>query len=71
MFITLMRKHLFVLYILTEFLQDEETLLCANVGPVVVAYTVWSHEKGMGRKIILELQDMIRETYRFKKTCHS
>ena len=28
---------------------DEETLLCANVGPVVVAYTVWSHEKGMGR----------------------
>ena len=46
---------------------DEETLLCANVGPVVVAYTVWSHEKGMGRKIILELQDMIRETYRFKR----
>ena len=46
---------------------DEETLLSANIGPVVVAYTVWSLEKGMGRKIILDLQAMIRETYRFKR----
>ena len=46
---------------------DEETLLSANVGPVVVAYTVWSLKKGMGRKIILDLQSMIRETYRFKR----
>ena len=43
---------------------DEDTLLSANVGPVVVAYTVWSLEKGMGRQIILDLQKMIRETYR-------
>ena len=41
---------------------DEDTLLSANVGPVVVAYTVWSLEKGMGRQIILDLQKMIRET---------
>ena len=46
---------------------DEETLLSANVGPVVVAYTVWSLKKGMGRQIILDLQKMIRETYRFKR----
>ena len=46
---------------------DEETLLSANVGPIVVAYTLWSLEKGLGRKIILDLQAMIRETYRFKR----
>ena len=33
----------------------------------MVAYTVWSLQKGMGRKIILDLQAMIRETYRFKR----
>ena len=38
---------------------DEDTLLSAN--------TVWSLEKGMGRQIILDLQKMIRETYRFKR----
>ena len=46
---------------------DEDCLLNANCGPVAVAYTVWSLEKGMGRKIILDLQAMIRETYRFKR----
>ena len=46
---------------------DEECLLTANVGPVVVAYTVWSLKKGMGRQIILEFQKMIEETWRFKR----
>ena len=46
---------------------DEETLLCANVGPVVVAYTVWSLKKGLGRQIILDLQKLINETWRFKR----
>ena len=46
---------------------DEDCLLCADCGPIAVAYTVWSLEKGMGRKIILDLQAMIRETYRFKR----
>ena len=35
---------------------DESTLLNADVGSVVVAYTVWSLERGLGRKIILDLQ---------------
>ena len=46
---------------------DEETLLSANVGPIVVAYTVWSLKKGMGRQIILDLQKMINDTWRFKR----
>ena len=46
---------------------DEETLLTANVGPIVVAYTVWSLEKGMGREIILSFQKLINDTLRFKR----
>ena len=46
---------------------DEETLLSANVGPIVVAYTVWSLKKGLGRQIILDLQKMINDTWRFKR----
>ena len=37
------------------------------VGPVAVAYTVWSIEKGMGRKIILAIRDLISKTSRFKQ----
>ena len=46
---------------------DEETLLSANIAPVVVAYTVWSLEKGYGRKIIMAARDIIQETWRFKR----
>tara|TARA_Y100000593_G_scaffold5401_1_gene10628 strand:- start:80 stop:505 length:426 start_codon:yes stop_codon:yes gene_type:complete len=46
---------------------DEDTLLSANIGPVAVAYTVWSLERGMGRQIILDLQKMIMITHRFKR----
>ena len=45
----------------------QSTLRDQQVGKIAVAYTVWSLEKGMGRKIILDLQAMIRETYRFKR----
>ena len=46
---------------------DESTLLNADVGSVVVAYTVWSLEKGLGRKIILDLQSMLIDSMRFKR----
>ena len=46
---------------------DEECLLSANCGPVAVAYTVWSLEKGYGRKIIMAARDIIQETWRFKR----
>ena len=46
---------------------DESTLLNADVGSVAVAYTVWSLEKGLGRKIILDLQSMLIDTMRFKR----
>ena len=46
---------------------DEECLLLANCGSIVVAYTVWSLEKGMGRKIILKVRDMIQDTWRFRR----
>ena len=46
---------------------DEDCLLSANCGPVAVAYTVWSLEKGYGRKIIMAARDIIQETWRFKR----
>ena len=46
---------------------DEECLLSANCGSIAVAYTVWSLEKGMGRKIILQVRDMIQDTWRFRR----
>ena len=45
----------------------EECLLSANCGPVAVAYTVWSLQKGMGREIIFRTRDMIQESWRFKR----
>ena len=46
---------------------DEDCLLSANCGSVAVAYTVWSLEKGYGRKIIMTARDIIQETWRFKR----
>ena len=46
---------------------DEDCLLSANCGSVAVAYTVWSLEKGYGRKIIMAAIDIIQETWRFKR----
>jgi hypothetical protein len=46
---------------------DEDCLLNANCGPVAVAYTVWSLQKGMGREIIFKIRDMIQESWRFKR----
>ena len=46
---------------------DEECLLSAYCGPVAVAYTVWSLQKGMGREIIFRTRDMIQESWRFKR----
>ena len=40
---------------------SEVQLLTCDVGPIVVAYTVWSLKKGMGRTIILEVLKMIEE----------
>ena len=46
---------------------DEDCLLSANCGSVAVAYTVWSLEKGYGRKIIMAARAIIQETWRFKR----
>jgi hypothetical protein len=45
----------------------EEELLTHNVGDIVVAYSVWSLQKGLGRKIILDGLKLIQETWRFKR----
>ena len=47
--------------------ENEKNLMSYCVGPVAVAYTVWSIEKGMGRKIILAIRDLISKTSRFKQ----
>ena len=39
----------------------EEQLLSCDIGPIVVAYTVWSLKRGMGRTILLEALKMIEE----------
>jgi len=40
---------------------SEERLLSCGVGSIVVAYTVWSLKKGMGRTIIHEALKMVEE----------
>tara|TARA_Y100000310_G_C20519954_1_gene733152 strand:- start:69 stop:485 length:417 start_codon:yes stop_codon:yes gene_type:complete len=44
----------------------EEQLLSCDIGLIVVAYTVWSLKKGMGRTIIFEAIKMIEE-YQFDR----
>ena len=46
---------------------NEECLLTANCGPIAVAYTLWSLEKGKGRELILKARDMIQNTWRFTR----
>ena len=46
---------------------SEVDLLACQVGNIAVAYTVWSLKRGLGRKIILETQNRIQDTFRFSK----
>ena len=46
---------------------SEVELLGCKVGNIAVAYTVWSLKRGLGRKIILETQKRIQDTFRFSK----
>ena len=46
---------------------SEVDLLACQVGNIAVAYTVWSLKRGLGRKIILETQKRIQDTFRFSK----
>ena len=46
---------------------DEEDLLSSKVGNIVVAYTVWSNKRGLGRKIILDIYKTIQNTQRFNR----
>ena len=46
---------------------SEESLLSSNVGDIVVAYTVWSLKRGLGRQIILDGVKTIQDTWRFSR----
>ena len=46
---------------------SEVELLGCKVGNIAVAYTVWSLKRGLGRKIILETQKRIQDTFRFSR----
>ena len=46
---------------------SEVELLGCKVGNIAVAYTVWSLKRGLGRKIILETQKCIQDTFRFSR----
>ena len=46
---------------------NEEELLTSHVGDIVVAYTVWSLKRGLGREIIFQTQKLIQDTWRFKR----
>ena len=45
----------------------EKSLLTIECGPIAVAYTIWSLEKGRGRDLILAVRDMISESFRFER----
>ena len=46
---------------------NEEELLTSHVGDIVVAYTVWSLKRGLGRQIILDGVKTTQESYRFSR----
>tara|TARA_Y100000004_G_scaffold67779_1_gene76058 strand:+ start:1682 stop:2095 length:414 start_codon:yes stop_codon:yes gene_type:complete len=46
---------------------SEHALLNIECGPIVVAYTIWSTEKGRGRDLILAIRDMISAADRFER----
>ena len=46
---------------------SEVEVFGSQVGNIVVAYTVWSLKKGLGRKIISETQKRIQDTFRFSR----
>tara|TARA_B100001094_G_C17634417_1_gene532045 strand:- start:183 stop:602 length:420 start_codon:yes stop_codon:yes gene_type:complete len=46
---------------------NEEELLTSHVGDIVVAYTVWSLKRGLGRQIILDGVKTIQDSYRFSR----
>ena len=45
----------------------EKSLLSIECGPIAVAYTIWSMEKGRGRDLILAVRDMISDSFRFER----
>ena len=46
---------------------DEKSLLSMQCGPIVVAYTIWSNEKGKGRELILKTRELIKTQDRFER----
>ncbi len=46
---------------------SESSLLNMECGPIVVAYTIWSNQKGMGRELIISIREMISSEDRFER----
>jgi len=46
---------------------DESSLLSMQCGSIVVAYTIWSNEKGKGRELILKTRELISSEDRFER----
>jgi len=46
---------------------DVNSLLSMQCGSIVVAYTIWSKVKGMGRELILATREMISSEDRFQR----
>ena len=45
----------------------EKQLLASLIGPIAVAYSVWSFQKGHGRRIVLDTLNLVKSTKRIKK----
>ena len=58
-------------YICLAYLNDvpynEHSLLNMKVGGIVVAYTIWSNQKGSGRELILSIRELISSEDRFNR----
>ena len=58
-------------YICLAYLNDvpynENSLLNIQCGDIVVAYTIWSNHKGMGRELILQTRELISSEDRFER----
>ena len=60
-------KAVICLTLLSRIPQSEKHLLESKIGPIAIAYSIWSLQKGLGKKIIKETIDFVKTTKRITR----
>ena len=46
---------------------SEKQLLESEIGPIAIAYSIWSLQKGLGKQIMKEIIDLVKTTKRITR----